>query len=50
MNNENTGLQPLLQSLTQTFQLWLPYQQAVVYSQLKELLQGPPAVPKDPIV
>ncbi|CAG8786718.1 16794_t:CDS:1, partial [Gigaspora rosea] len=50
INNENMGLQPLLQSLTQTSQLWSLHQQAVVHSQLEELLQSPPAVLKDPIV
>ncbi|CAG8841852.1 25086_t:CDS:1, partial [Gigaspora margarita] len=41
---------PLLQLLGQIYQFWSPYQQAIAYAQLEELLQSPPAVPKNPII
>ncbi|CAG8729803.1 37440_t:CDS:2 [Gigaspora margarita] len=48
-HNDHTNLQPLLQSLAQRYQFWLPYQQDTIHSQLEELVNTPPIVIENPV-
>ncbi|CAG8836540.1 3008_t:CDS:2, partial [Gigaspora margarita] len=49
VNNDHTNLELLLQSLTERYQFWLPYQQASIYSQIEELVSTLPIMLENPI-
>ncbi|CAG8741587.1 23275_t:CDS:2, partial [Cetraspora pellucida] len=50
VNNNQSDLQPLLQSLIQVYQFWPLHQQVAIYSQLEELVNTPPIVLEDPVI
>ncbi|CAG8679806.1 8491_t:CDS:2, partial [Gigaspora rosea] len=49
-NENNTNLQPFLQSLIQLYQFWTLHQQATIYAELEELIQIPPAIIENPVI